>query len=74
MKILIWGCWGVTNSYLIQFCISILKKNVCLKKGGGGHDSSAGLEAEGYSGKSAISPPPRSSRHGTTELLFLGPA
>lgn len=34
MKILIWGCWGVTNSNLIQFCISILKKNVCLKKGG----------------------------------------
>lgn len=44
------------------------------RKKGGGHDSSAGLEVEGYSGKSAISPPPRSSRHGTTELLFLGPA
>lgn len=28
------------------------------RKKGGGHDSSAGLEAEGYSGKSAISPPP----------------
>lgn len=44
------------------------------RKKGGGHDSSAGLEAEGYRGKSAISPPPRSSRHGTAELLFLGPA
>lgn len=55
MKILIWG-GGAANSTFIQYCICKLKETVCFKKKGGGHDSSAKPEAEGYSGKSSISP------------------
>lgn len=46
------------------------------RKKGGGHDSSAGLEAEGYSGKSAISPPPPRAlfptRHDSTAFPRAG--
>lgn len=65
-----WGCYQLQfNSVLYKYTSNIEKCLLQEQKG-----AATTVVPDSKRRVSAISPPPRSSRHGTTELLFLGPA